>query len=324
MSDTTILSFAILSLGAFVAVLVAAIGYYLLAEREASAEDDDTLHAGGGAQLDELKTRLSDIQTQLDQTPDQVGLQETIEKIQTQLLDINQRLTTGFDVQSKIAVDAKSIYKEMPVFGTRFDLLNQQINALADQLIQQDAILQAIHRQVNGTETLYGLISQQAVFINQMAGKFDAGIPNDAELTQYGHLLDGMQAQLRQQHAELQDLIRHQTGLIHQNTTQESEYKALLEQVREKLDDIDTDVDVIKARKPTSAKRLTDIKGVGPVYAGLLHEAGIHNFEQLAALSLEELRNLVKVPSWRRINAEEWLEQARLFASQQDKLEGEA
>ena len=66
--------------------------------------------------------------------------------------------------------------------------------------------------------------------------------------------------------------------------------------------------------------RLTDIKGIGPVYSGKLHEAGIHTFKQLASLTPDELVALINVPAW-RIDAESWIEQARLLASQREKLE---
>jgi len=77
---------------------------------------------------------------------------------------------------------------------------------------------------------------------------------------------------------------------------------------------------VEKPPRPTQ-DRLTDIKGIGPVYAGRLYEAGIHTFRQLAAMTPDELDALIAAPKWRAIDAESWIEQARLFASQRDKVE---
>lgn len=67
--------------------------------------------------------------------------------------------------------------------------------------------------------------------------------------------------------------------------------------------------------------RLQDIKGIGPVYSGMLHERGIHTFEQLGALMPEDLYILLDVPEW-RIDAESWIEQAQLLAAQRRKREG--
>ncbi len=79
-----------------------------------------------------------------------------------------------------------------------------------------------------------------------------------------------------------------------------------------------------KKRTPVPGQdRLTDIKGIGPVYAGKLYEAGIYTFRQLASMSPDEVRVLIDAPAWRQkaVNAESWIEQAGLFASQREKVE---
>lgn len=78
---------------------------------------------------------------------------------------------------------------------------------------------------------------------------------------------------------------------------------------------------VIREEKIIVQDRLQDIKGIGPVFSGILHERGIHSFRQLADLTPDELRALVNTPRWRAIDAESWIAQARLFASQKDKTE---
>lgn len=66
-------------------------------------------------------------------------------------------------------------------------------------------------------------------------------------------------------------------------------------------------------RPPVPPTRLADIKGIGPVYEKVLHEAGINTFEKLAALTPRQLQEIINAPDWRTIDAESWLEQARLF-----------
>ena len=78
---------------------------------------------------------------------------------------------------------------------------------------------------------------------------------------------------------------------------------------------------VIREEKIIVQDRLQDIKGIGPVFSGILHERGIHSFRQLADLTPDELRALVNTPRWRAIDAESWIAQARLFASQKEKTE---
>lgn len=75
---------------------------------------------------------------------------------------------------------------------------------------------------------------------------------------------------------------------------------------------------------PPIQDRLTDIKGIGPVYSGILHEAGIHTFDQLANMTAPEIDILINAPDWRKMNTQDWIEQARLRASQRRKLENQS
>jgi hypothetical protein len=70
--------------------------------------------------------------------------------------------------------------------------------------------------------------------------------------------------------------------------------------------------------KPMGADDLKLIHGVGPGIEKCLHRAGILTFEQLAALSPEEIAPLVSDISGRtveRITGEDWVGQARQFAT---------
>jgi len=55
---------------------------------------------------------------------------------------------------------------------------------------------------------------------------------------------------------------------------------------------------------------LSEIDGIGPVYAGRLNEAGITTFSQLTELSVDQVRELMKL-SESQGDPEDWLEQAR-------------
>ena len=57
------------------------------------------------------------------------------------------------------------------------------------------------------------------------------------------------------------------------------------------------------------------IKGIGPILEGLLHEHGITTFEQIAALTPEEIEELDEKLDFRgRIEREDWVSQAKLLA----------
>lgn len=62
--------------------------------------------------------------------------------------------------------------------------------------------------------------------------------------------------------------------------------------------------------------QLTAVKGIGPVYAGVLSRARIYTYRQLAAAKPKELLDLIAAPKWRKVDASSWIEQARHLAAQ--------
>jgi len=71
----------------------------------------------------------------------------------------------------------------------------------------------------------------------------------------------------------------------------------------------------LPAGQPQAASDdLTLINGVGPVIAGMLHDAGVDTFEQLAALPLEKLRDILGDLVERLVDEQSLLDQAREFA----------
>jgi len=62
---------------------------------------------------------------------------------------------------------------------------------------------------------------------------------------------------------------------------------------------------------------LTRIKGIGEGYASMLNAAGIRTFEQLSAMSAEELRDVLMAPRWRVTNVEAWIAEARALSTEQ-------
>ena len=66
----------------------------------------------------------------------------------------------------------------------------------------------------------------------------------------------------------------------------------------------------LAALMPEQADDLTEIVGIGPVYASRLNAAGIHSFAQLARQSPERLHEILG-PRAALANADEWISQAQ-------------
>jgi predicted flap endonuclease-1-like 5' DNA nuclease len=62
---------------------------------------------------------------------------------------------------------------------------------------------------------------------------------------------------------------------------------------------------------PAAKDDLTRIKGIGPVFAERLRQAGIDSFEALAAASPDALRDAVKAAAWQNVDPESWIDEAR-------------
>ncbi|HMQ31986.1 MAG TPA: helix-hairpin-helix domain-containing protein [Chloroflexaceae bacterium] len=61
---------------------------------------------------------------------------------------------------------------------------------------------------------------------------------------------------------------------------------------------------------------LIDINGVGPVYEQRLLNAGVTSFEQLAAMTAEEIRAIIRPEPWQLFEPEKWIAEARELARQ--------
>ena len=59
---------------------------------------------------------------------------------------------------------------------------------------------------------------------------------------------------------------------------------------------------------------LQDIKGIGPVFAARLNKAGVHNFQDLAQLNENQLREIVGEQVEKLVDKKSILKQARQLA----------
>jgi predicted flap endonuclease-1-like 5' DNA nuclease len=118
------------------------------------------------------------------------------------------------------------------------------------------------------------------------------------------------EALLREQ---LQAAEAHSAELEHQLSIQ----KANLASLQEKLSNAAPAVPV--RSMPVVQDDLVVIKGIGPVIAGKLNQAGIYSFADLAALTPERLRELVGKMISQLADEEAIIEQARKLAAEKSQ-----
>ncbi len=142
-----------------------------------------------------------------------------------------------------------------------------------------------------------------------------------AELAQKPEFAD---AEMHNILAQLADALREQHESLQRVETVAGQAAKSIDALSSQLyDALDTLADQVRAaaKEPVEQDRLTDISGIGPAYAGRLHELGIHTFRQLAALTPEELSTMMNVRGRPKIDAGSWIEQAKLYVSGRAKTE---
>lgn len=66
----------------------------------------------------------------------------------------------------------------------------------------------------------------------------------------------------------------------------------------------------VETPKPAPEQDFEMISGIGPVFAKRLKNAGIESYTDLAKLTPQEVRDIVKVQKWQRLDAVSWIAQA--------------
>lgn len=102
----------------------------------------------------------------------------------------------------------------------------------------------------------------------------------------------------------LADFLRQRDDEIHSLRDQLSTTDAQLDTLRDELE----------GYQRTHPDDLTVIKGVGPVYQWKLRDAGFNSYKQLAAADPDQLRRMLDIKNWQRVNVESWIGQARDWA----------
>jgi large subunit ribosomal protein L17 len=122
---------------------------------------------------------------------------------------------------------------------------------------------------------------------------------------------------------EVVDTIEEEnTGLVEEaveaiTETVEDVVETVKETVVEAVETIEEAVETVVGEEDTpEVDDLTRIWGIGPKFAELLNNNGIHTFAQLAETDLETLRGMIEAGGIKQsiANEESWAEQARLAA----------
>jgi len=102
----------------------------------------------------------------------------------------------------------------------------------------------------------------------------------------------------------LADFLRQRDQELH-------ELRVQLDAHEGQMDGLRTEFDAYQRTHPDD---LTVIKGIGPVYQWKLRDAGFNTFKQLAEADPDQMRRMLDIKNWQRVNIEAWIAQARDWA----------
>jgi predicted flap endonuclease-1-like 5' DNA nuclease len=165
-----------------------------------------------------------------------------------------------------------------------------QIAALRDQLdrVQQGTthLQTALKRQQHTLGTLYELQAAPVVA--------ESGPPDD---------LPALVTSLQDGHVQLQAMLVDQAEALGNLTAAQESNTAQISALLRRFERF--------SQRRQAVNELRDIRGIGPVYAERLQDAGVHSLAQLIALSPDRIREIVRSPGGLRANVESWIAQAR-------------
>jgi len=95
---------------------------------------------------------------------------------------------------------------------------------------------------------------------------------------------------------------------LHRRDEEVRELREQLSLAHARLDSLG---DEFEAYERTHPDDLTVVKGIGSVYQWKLRDAGVNTYKQLAASDPGQLRRMLDIKDWQRVNIESWIEQVR-------------
>lgn len=311
---------AILSFGAFLMVLVTAV-FYVFTVRPRLLEPI-SLAALGTLDLD-LQGELSEQRAAVERL--NAALAE--HTAQLQQAAVTAPPLPGLDqLRHMLSVQTETVQAMMGLLYQHTERLSRLDTRLERLELSAPGLAEGADH-----ETLRQLIQAQADHLVAISRRLDqwsmASARTDERLAEHARILAALDRELAEQAQALRTIdtrLGEHTTLLLDAATERRAQGGMLEALHTQLTRVFPLLNRLLAAPPRPGQdRLTDIKGIGPVYAGKLYEAGIQTFKQLAAMTPEEIHLLINEPKWRArsINAEAWIEQARLLASQREKVE---
>lgn len=99
--------------------------------------------------------------------------------------------------------------------------------------------------------------------------------------------------------------------VLRQRDNELAELRARLTKADGELDKLRDDFEAYTRTHPDD---LTVIRGIGPVFQWKLRDIGVNTYQELASADKDQLRRMLGIKEWQRVDVEGWIAQARDWA----------
>ncbi len=276
-------------------------------------------------ELEGKPSRVREAASDTTAPPDATALQEEIARLKAELDESKRRVTQLSEYEFEYN-HLKSELSEIEHQRARIADLESELNQLrarpadVDRPHPRAAELEAEVARLRAIETDYEgqrrrILELETQVERLRAKKADKGSPKRlAELTAEVERLQNILSKQNQ-------VVNDYEGEIEQLRERNVEQDRALDQLRSaqtederQLAALESEMERARAEaekpKPAPEQDLELISGIGPVFAKRLKNAGINSYADLANLTAQEVRDIVKVKKWQRLDAVSWIAQA--------------
>jgi predicted flap endonuclease-1-like 5' DNA nuclease len=257
---------------------------------------------------------------------DTTPLREEIARLESEL-DASQRRVTQLSEYESEYNHLKSELSEVEHQRARIADLESELNQLRARPVEVErshprlAELESDVARLRAIETDYEgqrrRILELETQVERLRAKKKAERGSTKRLTELTAEVERLQNILSKQNQVVNDY----EGEIEELRARNVEQDQVLDQLRvaqtedeRQLAAIESEMDRARVEaetpKPAAKGGFELINGIGPAYAKRLRDAGIESYTDLAKLAPQELRDLMKVQKWQRLDAESWIAQA--------------
>jgi predicted flap endonuclease-1-like 5' DNA nuclease len=222
---------------------------------------------------------------------------------------LGEQLATAVDENRKLQQKVRSLTSRLAAAKSRVEQLGQDLDETAEQIEALTQLSQSQREELTAVTTAKESLTEK---FDQLTSQLE-GLRTEHE-----------QASRRLAAADVElNHLREDLAAAEDKTAQLVSLEADKQVLQSRLDELQTRFESaqhqLKFAGLKGKNQVEIVRGIGPTYAGRLHEAGIHSLADLAEQTVERVAEIVGLKTWQRANPQAWIDEAKELAAAFDK-----